>query len=51
MPTIADPHRTRAPRNSTRAVRDSKDPDGPGLVVSPAAFVAFVRSTTTDTLS
>jgi hypothetical protein len=25
------------------AVRDSKDPDGPVLVVSPAAFGAFVR--------
>jgi hypothetical protein len=26
------------------AVRDSKDPDGPALVVSPAAFARFVRS-------
>lgn len=26
------------------AVRDSKDPDGPVLVVSPAAFTAFVRA-------
>jgi hypothetical protein len=25
------------------AVRDSKDPEGPVLVVSPAAFGAFVR--------
>jgi hypothetical protein len=26
------------------AVRDSKDPDGPALVVSPAVFARFVRS-------
>ena len=26
------------------AVRDSKDPRGPILVVSPAAFTAFLRS-------
>ena len=26
------------------AVRDSKDPDGPALVVSPAAFGRFVSS-------
>jgi len=26
------------------AVRDSKDPDGPKLVVSPSAWRAFVRS-------
>jgi Domain of unknown function (DUF397) len=26
------------------AVRDSKDPDGPRLVVSPTAWRAFVRS-------
>jgi hypothetical protein len=26
------------------AVRDSKDPEGPALVVSPAAFARFVRS-------
>jgi hypothetical protein len=26
------------------AVRDSKDPDGPVLVVSPAAFGRFLRS-------
>jgi hypothetical protein len=26
------------------AVRDSKDPDGPALVVSPAAFARFVRN-------
>jgi hypothetical protein len=26
------------------AVRDSKDPEGPVLVVDPAAFVAFTRS-------
>lgn len=25
------------------AVRDSKNPDGPVLVVSPAAFASFVR--------
>jgi hypothetical protein len=25
------------------AMRDSKDPDGPALVVSPAAFARFVR--------
>jgi hypothetical protein len=28
---------------SVVAVRDSKDPDGPALVVSPAAFARFVR--------
>lgn len=28
------------------AVRDSKDPDGPVLVVSPAAFTAFVHHVT-----
>jgi hypothetical protein len=26
------------------AVRDSKDPDGPVLVVSPAAFTGFLNS-------
>jgi hypothetical protein len=26
------------------AVRDSKDPEGPVLVVDPAAFVAFTKS-------
>jgi hypothetical protein len=26
------------------AVRDSKDPDGPALLVSPAAFEHFLRS-------
>jgi len=29
------------------AVRDSKDPNGPALVVEPAAFVAFVETTKT----
>ncbi|MFK8910075.1 DUF397 domain-containing protein [Streptomyces sp. YS-3] len=28
------------------AVRDSKDPDGPVITLSPAAFGAFVRSVT-----
>ncbi|MFG2663603.1 DUF397 domain-containing protein [Streptomyces sp. NPDC048387] len=26
------------------AVRDSKNPDGPAFIVSPAAFTAFVRA-------
>lgn len=29
------------------AVRDSKDPDGPVLVVAPAAWAAFAAHTTT----
>ncbi|WP_079125925.1 DUF397 domain-containing protein [Streptomyces sp. ERV7] len=28
------------------AVRDSKNPDGPAITLSPAAFGAFVRSVT-----
>ncbi|MEV8064647.1 DUF397 domain-containing protein [Streptomyces sp. NPDC085995] len=29
-----------------RALRDSKNPDGPALVLSPAEFSAFVRGVT-----
>ena len=33
------------------AVRDSKDPDGPALVVAPAEWAAFVRRVTTNAAS
>lgn len=32
------------------AVRDSKDPEGPVLVVAPEAFTAFVRAVGSDTI-
>jgi len=32
------------------AVRDSKDPQGPALQFSPAAFADFIASVTDDTL-
>lgn len=34
---------TEVPTHQAVAVRDSKNPAGPALVVSPAAFAEFVR--------
>lgn len=38
-------------RGSWVAIRDSKDPHGPALVVAPAEFTAFVHALKTDHLT
>jgi uncharacterized protein DUF397 len=36
---------TDAPAHKAVAMRDSKDPHGPALLISPAAYAAFVHAT------